>query len=249
MKKVFSMLLALCLACVLLPAQAEELSPVCTWYLVRGEKNGVVVETAGMINMVLTIHEDGSCLTKITMYGTEMEDQGTWTAADGGILITDSTGIPQMLSFAGEELTMDMDGTLMYFSHTEPEAPDTTVAEKVPAEAVEQFNGSWRISRVMAMGVVTSAENMGMDQAANMEILNGHITENGQHEGNPVATETDAEFTDGFLQVSKETDGLTFRMTYALLEDGTLGCFMDIMGMEVTMIYERTDAATEEPAA
>ena len=54
MKKLVSLLLVLCLACAVVSATAEEASPVGTWYLVRGEKDGTVVQTAGMITMEFT---------------------------------------------------------------------------------------------------------------------------------------------------------------------------------------------------
>ncbi len=249
MKKWISALLALCLACMMLPAPAEEVSPVGTWYLVRGEKDGAFFHSSGDMSMVMTLNEDGTCSIQNNMYGIELEYTGTWESADGAVTVTDNEGTPMKLSFAGEELTLDMEGTRMYFSRTAPKEPNGSVAERIPAEAAEQFNGTWKISRVLMMGTVTSAENAGMEQVAGMEILDGHITEIGWVDGEPVKAETDCEFRDGFLVTTRNVYGVPIGITYALLEDGTLSCVMELDGVEMTIIYEKADAAAEEPAA
>ena len=68
-------------------------------------------------------------------------------------------------------------------------------------------------------------------------------------DGEPVKAETDCEFRDGFLVTTRNVYGVPIGITYALLEDGTLSCVMELDGVEMTIIYEKTDAAAEEPAA
>lgn len=254
MKKLVSLLLAFCMACAIGSAPAEGTSPVGTWYLVRGEKGGTVVQTAGMISMEITFNEDGTGTMKTTVLNNTVEDTMTWTEADGILTVTDSTGVAQELGEAGDELTLETDGTLMFFSRTAPEAPDAAVAAKVTAESADQFDGRWIMSRVIVMGMVATPDKIGVENIATMEIENGVVRETVAAEGEKVTKELSSEFTDGHIKVtvpSEEVDGETLEIEYNLylLEDGTLAGIMDIMGYEASLIYERIDEAAEEPAA
>ena len=65
MKKLFSLILALCMVCMLIPAVAED-SMAGEWY----------TNFSG-VSMVLVLGEDGSA--QLSMPGTENNAAGTWT--------------------------------------------------------------------------------------------------------------------------------------------------------------------------
>ena len=73
MKKLISLMLILCMACMLIPAMADG-SAAGVWY---GDYHGAV--------MVLTLNEDGT--SSMTVSGNQMA-AGTWTENDGKIEIT-----------------------------------------------------------------------------------------------------------------------------------------------------------------
>ena len=256
MKKLISLLLVLCLACAVVSATAEEASPVGTWYLVRGEKDGTVVQTAGMITMEFTFKEDGAAEMKTTVFGETADDTGaSWTMADGILTVTDSTGVAQQMKLENGELKLDTDGTLMIFGRTPPEVPDTSIAPRLTAKSAEEFDGRWVMSRVIVMGMLATPDQIGVEDIASLEIENGVVRETAAINGEKVTQELSGEFVDGHIKVTiptgQEVEGEALQMEYDLymLEDGTLDGVMEIMGLEANLIYERTEAAAEEPAA
>lgn len=255
MKKLVSLLLALCLACALVSATAEETSPVGTWYLVRGEKDGTVVQTAGMITMEFTFKEDGTAELKTTVFGETADDPGaTWTMADGILTVTDSAGAAQQMTLEGGVLKLDTEGTFMIFDRTPPEVPDTSIAPRLTAKSAEEFDGRWVMSRVIVMGMLATPDQIGVENIAALEIENGVVRETAAVNGEKVTQELPGEFVDGHIKVTvpgQEEDGESLPLEYDLylLEDGTLNGVMKILNLDANLIYERTDAAAEEPAA
>ena len=59
MKKLVSLILALCMACILIPATAEDVTGL--WYMVEMITNGVSINPAEMgINWTMELSEDGA---------------------------------------------------------------------------------------------------------------------------------------------------------------------------------------------
>ena len=74
MKKLFSLILALCMACMLIPAMAED-SITGEWY----------ASLAG-VTMVMNLAEDGTA--EMSMPGTENVASGTWVLDGEKITVT-----------------------------------------------------------------------------------------------------------------------------------------------------------------
>ena len=86
MKKLVSLIIALAMLCLMVPAMAEETLPTGEWYLISVSAEGTQVDPAvfGM-EMTLTLNEDGTC----TMVSEETEE-GTWTFEGNTLTITDA---------------------------------------------------------------------------------------------------------------------------------------------------------------
>ena len=80
MKKLISLILTVCMACMLIPAMAESASAAGVWYLQEMTNNGVTM-AAGDTGIVwtLTLGEDGTAVSAMTMMGETQEQSGTWT--------------------------------------------------------------------------------------------------------------------------------------------------------------------------
>ena len=142
MKKLISLLLILCMACMLIPAMAEE-SPAGVWY---ADYSGAV--------MILTLGEDGSASMEVS--GTQM-GSGTWAIVDGKIEITmtDMSGEPstQVATLADGVLTMGDDTMTVDFTR-EP------IEVWAPAEVKADILVIATVSNWGAYGIVAALEQL-----------------------------------------------------------------------------------------
>jgi len=267
MKKLISLALILCMACMLVPAMAEE-SVTGTWYAVKVTASGVEVNPADMgMEWTMTFSEDGTFTNVMAVMGQNQETTGTWTFEDGTLSITaeDSTTV---LPVADGTISIDMgeQGTVV-FSREAPQA--SPKANVVAAESEDAFLGSWTISSMDFMGVHATKDmfaSFGMEgYDVSLVIEPGKVIMTSAAAGtDPSSTEMESVFEDGkllvkipnlqeSLQAAAEL-GINLEMgdtqTIELVEDGTILYSMDFMGMSMGVYLEKTDAsAAEEPAA
>ena len=119
MKKLFCVMLALIMACAMLPAMAADAADyLVDWYLVEMKMGDAGMNPSDLgMNMTMTVNEDGTVLN-VSAYGdTAEEGHGTWVLTDNGLSVTDDTGVTVVfvLNDAGE-LAADMEGMGMVFS-------------------------------------------------------------------------------------------------------------------------------------
>ena len=150
MKKLISLFLILCMACMLVPALAED-SLVGTWYLKEGIEKGQTVDISlfGM-SMTFDFREDGTFDAAIAFGGEEEKGSGTWTL-DGETVTMTINGQDQVGSFVGGVFNMEMNGATMVFSKEAP-AEAAPAAATVEASGEEAFFGTWKIGSVEVMG-------------------------------------------------------------------------------------------------
>ena len=87
MKKLVSLLLIACMACMLIPAVAEGVTG--TWYMVELETNGTKVNPAAMgVNWTMVLNGDGTAENKLDSMGDVQEASGTWTADGDTVTVT-----------------------------------------------------------------------------------------------------------------------------------------------------------------
>lgn len=205
-----------------------------TWMLVSAGAAGVTFDLAemGLEQMTVTFNADGTC--EAVYLG--ITESATWTAQDGGALVTDSLG--QQSSYVLQDdgtLYTEDDGVSMIFERGEaPAAQDTQEAAQPPEgvrtdAALADFNGEWTISYATAMGMQMEPETLGLDM--NLSISDGSITIAGSGEQSVYT----AALENGALVFSQS--GL--EMPLYLYEDGTLSMTMNMGGLNVEIVFER----------
>ena len=209
MKKLFSLMLALCLAAMIVPTLAEY-NPVGTWYSVRADMDtgsgtmSMPASTLG-VEMIFALNEDGTGTMSMN-YGDETSSiECTWAETETGVTVT-ANDVPQELTWTDSELYMDMDGMgYLVFSQT---PADSSANETVPAESIDQFNGTWNLTGMSIMGVTVSLADMGLENQKELvaSIKEGEVTFTSTdfESGETQTMSYQAEFTDGKLTVSLE---------------------------------------------
>ena len=109
MKKLISAILILCMACMLLPATAEE-DISGDWYLNSVVADGISVNVAGTMAMTFHLNADGTAGFEMDLMGEKSEAAGTWTRDGSAVTVTTEDGNPMSLTYADGQLIIDMDG-------------------------------------------------------------------------------------------------------------------------------------------
>jgi len=231
MKKLFSLVLALCMVCMMIPAVAEE-GITGEWYTAI---SGVA--------MVLTLAEDGSA--ELTIPSVQEVNAGFWIL-DGDKITLTLEDSPAEGTYADGKITLREGNMTMVFTREKVEG--TKVAEVNPAAAAEDFEGTWSI-------VYIGYEGMIMDAAAANEELPGLVVENGamrftgtsslgQAFGNQAIPLT---YADGALSMFISAGETSYGLKLEILENGMLALTANMGGMEIYMYFVK--AVAEEPAA
>jgi hypothetical protein len=240
MKKLISLMLILCMACMLIPAMADG-GAAGVWY---GDYFGAV--------MVLTLGEDGTSSMEVS--GNQLAS-GTWAEKDGNIEIT----MTDMSGEASTQVATLADGVLtladesMSVDFTQEPIESWAPAEVNPNAAAEDFEGEWTIAKVHMLGMMLDAASAGMGDLG-IKIENSAISFTGSADSVTSFVGTDPlelSYENGALSFSMEIPNdavpITFTMKAEMLQDGMMAVTID-MGYGATILYFAR-AAAEEPAA
>ena len=254
MKKLISLILILCMACMLIPAMAEDAAG--EWYLKSMSYGGQTMDVTGFcMSGTLNLKEDGTYTMAMT--GSD-ESTGTWKA-DGDKIQLEVSGSTANVTLADGTLTItdEATGTAMVFSREAPAA--AYVPAEVNADAkLEDFTGTWGIAYIGMNGIVVDLNAFVQSLAAMMpegtempdiaaamalkidgtKVTIGDSTEE--------AKTIEGSFADGKITVKEEESGT--EITLSLLQDGYLAMDTEVNGQAGT-IYCAPAAAAEEPAA
>ena len=243
MKKLFSLILALCMVCMLVPAVAEE-DVTGEWYL-KTMKQGETEYDAGAIgyNITMTLNADGTG----TMLSPASEEPtpGSWTLEGDKITVTFEDS-PIGGTVADGKITLSEGEISMVFTREKPEG--IKVADVNPAAAAEDFEGTWEIAYVGYNGMIIDPSTTGQE-------MPGLVVENGamKFTGNSSMSQafgTNAiplTFADGALGMSVSMGETSYGIKLEMLEDGMLALTANMGSTEVYMYFVK--AAAEEPAA
>ena len=243
MKKLFSLILALCMVCMLVPAVAEE-DVTGEWYL-KTMKQGETEYDAGAIgyNITMTLNADGTG----TMLSPTSEEPtpGSWTLEGDKITVTFEDS-PIGGTVADGKITLSEGEISMVFTREKPEG--IKVADVNPAAAAEDFEGTWEIAYVGYNGMIIDPSTTGQE-------MPGLVVENGamKFTGNSSMSQafgTNAiplTFADGALGMSVSMGETSYGIKLEMLEDGMLALTANMGSTEVYMYFVK--AAAEEPAA
>lgn len=264
MKKLISLILILCMACMLIPAMAED-DILGTWYLNELKLNDTIVSPASVgMTMSYTFKEDGVLEMTGEMMGEKNTATGTWSLDGSTITMTieDST---QTATFADGKITMEDQGQVGTLTREAPEVQEK--AKTVAADSEEAFFGNWTLNAMDVMGMYVDKaqfESFGLTgYEATMTVEAGKVhtvIAMGESMGE-TATDYTSKFEDGKLLLPVELPedqakmleslGMTMPEFYTieLVEDGSLLFSMEVMGMQMGLYLVKADAAAEQPAA
>lgn len=241
MKKLISLVLALMMACMLIPAMAEGQDVTGDWYLT--DVSGMNVANLGM-SMIITLNADGTAKVSMEMQGEKEEKEGTWALEEGKVVVT-IDGDPLSLELVDGKLTADMGGQTGTFGREPAEAVATEFAEEKTDATAEEFEGSWKATYMSVMGMsidVETAVSAGQLEALPMLTmkegqmsLEGLGSMNMFGEGGLQLT-----FADGKYSFSMTLGESTISIELAMLQDGTLRMNMSA-GQEIALYFAKAE--------
>ncbi len=228
MKKLLALALALMMACMMIPAMAE---------------NDVTGEWSGMIQgapMVMTLNEDGSyTLTS----GEEIVSNGVWELVDSTVVCDPGTEEEGTFLFDGSSLSNEAYGIMLT-----REKVEIALAEIDPNAALEDFTGEWACKYAQVNGMTIDVEqgaaalaSMFTETVPTMKIDGTSITLTGLEKllGNGLETS----YADGALTYALSLANIT--VTVNLLADGMAALTADIAGTVVGLYFTRVEAAAD----
>jgi hypothetical protein len=263
MKKLISLILILCMACMLVPAMAED-DILGDWYLTEVTVEGMTINPVDMgMNMTYTFKDGGVLEVTGEMMGETNTQTGTWSL-DGSTLTMTAQEQDQAATFADGKITIEMDGQTGILTREVPAASEK--AKTVAADSEEAFFGNWTMTGMDMMGMYVEKDGLasfgltGYDVTMTIEAGKATcftISSEGQE---AVPSEMATEFKDGKLIATFDIDEETAKAaetigvslpascTIELLEDGRLLYSTEVMGMAMG-VYMAPAAAAEQPAA
>ena len=259
MKKLISVILAFCMAAMLVPALAESADITGEW---TADYSGYAV--------ILTLNANGTFSMEVAGMGGA---EGTWAlegealslTAEGQTIVYDvkdgkisaSQG-DETLEFnraAAEAAPAEESAPAEEAAPAEESAPaeektvDVTIAEVNPDAVPEDFNGEWCIQYIAA-GDEFAANDTG-EITADIAIKDGGITFGSGSGFSEVFGDKalKMEFANGAFTYSRDFLVVSFSFEIKMLQDGMAAVSLDIAGENAILYMVKIDAAAEEPAA
>lgn len=166
MKKTIALLLALCLVSALLPAAAEETSPVGTWYAVEVYKHQLNItmrlSDTSSYSGTLTVNEDGTFILSETEDGETHEQTGTWNLTGDGMLRFQLPKTGMETTYPSPFISISGNDSNIMFSRSRP-GPLTQPVLEITEEFVNMFYGTWTPRYVLANGMRMDASALGVE--------------------------------------------------------------------------------------
>ncbi len=241
MKKLISLILVLCMACMLIPATAEE--------DLTGEWYGAMM---GM-GLIMTVNEDGTF--SMTVGGNVM-GAGTWKMEDGNLL-AEVDGQAETFEFKDGTLYEATSRITLTRNPEDAPAPIVIADPKTDA-AAEEYYGEWTCSGLEANGLVLSAEtyatNAQGDTLPGLTISDSAVEFSGDGMFATVFSmfTLKPEYADGALTATgvfgTGESSITMEVHLQILQDGSLKVSAVSNGSPM-VLYFVPAAAEEVPAA
>jgi len=250
MRKILSLVLALCMALALVPALAESAELTGAWYAATMSQGETTLELAALgMQMTLTLNEDGTAT--MDMSGEDLKE-GTWKATDTGVDVTiDGSTVSGTL--ADGELSLAKDGQTILFNREAPKAIE--FAEARTDTTLEEFNGTYEVAYV-----ATGEAYIPADMAASLGMTLPKITiENGKLSAENLETDVAGigtmlnllgtqtmELKDGSLVLEITAEGVqgSTGINATLLKDGML--WMELLSNEEAVFTLYFNPVAEE---
>ena len=231
MKKLFSLVLALCMVCMMIPAIAED-SITGEWY----------ASMSGM-SMILNLAEDGTA--EMSIPGYESTGAGTWVLDGEKITITIEDD-PAEGTYADGKITLADGDMTMEFTREKVEGIQLAGVDS--SAAAEAFEGTWSIVYVGYSGAIVDASVAGQ-QLPGLVVENGAMKFTGESSMSQLFGDNALPLTyaDGALSMSLSFGETSYGIKLEMLEDGMLALTLNAGGTNANMYFVKE--AAEEPAA
>ena len=233
MKKLVSLILALCLVCLSTAALAAGADITGDWY---GTMYGMGV--------TLTLNADNTY--KLLMGENELP--GTYELKDGIVYMDGDTDAANGFVYDGTTLVNEKQSVT--FTRDAEAAQSITLAEVNTEAKLEDFAGEWVCRYVSMSGMVVDVNSIPVEQLGASQIPGMKI------EGNTIQLTIDlgkmlaeASQSAGMDLSSLGLDGLQMTLGVMLLKDGMAALYINAMGQEIAFVFEPAAAAAETPAA
>ena len=208
MKKIMSLLLALCLVCLSVTALAEGNDVTGDWY---GSMFGMAAQ--------LTFKEDGTYAMKLG----EVEQGGTYELKDDGIVYMDESEDPEE-GFVFDGASLVNEKRNVTFTREQVEVEALVLAEADPDATAEAYEGEWTCKMLQVSGMLfdveqVPVESLGLEGIPSLRIEGSTVTFIGfgkLMDAEPLAFE----YADGVLK-HVMIEGI-METTITMLQDGTI---------------------------
>ena len=249
MKKLVSLILILCMACMLAPAMADE-AVAGDWYLKTMKMGETEYDAAAMgYNISMSINEDGT----LTMISPTSPDPapGTWTLEGDQITVTINDE-PASGPVTADSITLASEEYTMIFTREAPTA--IVLADVKAAGAAEDFYGNYLCKYIEMEGSLMDITAMGYTtgltvSADALEVIPTNDDDMMAFTLGIMAL-SPAGFEDGALKLASATNPDGFDSKLELLEDGMVKLSVVNTAENSTMVFYFLPAvAVEEPAA
>ncbi|MBO7662467.1 MAG: hypothetical protein J6U01_03770 [Clostridia bacterium] len=236
MKKLLSVVLALCMVCLMGAALAENAAAgvVGMWYL-KSVQNGTMNVEASTLGMVITleVREDAS----FTMDAMGTKTTGTWVL-NGNTLALTAEGATIEAVYADETLTMAQEENQMIFTKEEQKA--LTLAPVKANAAAEEFEGNWTSTYAGVGGMVVNAD-ASPETMATLKIEKGQMSIAGDGSLGKLTggLALPMSYENGQLTYAMSAGSMTITYTAVMLEDGMLGLTADIGSTAITIYFTK----------
>ena len=254
MKKLVSLILALCLVCLSAAVMAESGDITGDWY---GTMYGMAIK--------VTFNADNTY--KLAMAENEMP--GTYELKDGIVYMDGDPDASNGFVYDGTFLVNEKQSVTL---SRDPESAQSITLAEVNTEAkLEDFAGEWVCKYVSMSGMIVDVntipvEQLGATQIPGMKIEGNTMTLTGldslagtdplemEFENGALAMDlgkmlADASQATGADLSSLGLDGLQMSIGVTLLKDGMASLNISMMGQDIGFIFEPAPAAEEAPAA
>lgn len=261
MKKILSILIALCLVCLLVSACAEE--SVCgTWRLNSVENGGATLSREGLdaqgADMILVLNDDGT-FTDTEILGTDKyEYGGTWTQEGDTIsLFIDGEADSTVQIRDDGSLVVYFDETGLVLVRAEAGEAQGEIPAAVEVQDLSQLDGEYKLAGAFLAGQEIDIATLGMNTNVTVTVKDGsaHLTSTWDS-GFVYEVDVETRLADGKVTTSEIDFGGDVGKLGAdisLREDGSMIATVSIpfggQQAEIEFVLVRIEEAAGEPAA
>lgn len=230
MKRLFAMLLALCL---LMGAGAYAFeSAQGVWHLNAIETDGMRIDPSSVgMGIILSLYTDGSAVLSLSGEGDLL---AIWSEGAGFVRVGDGTDGDLILSYEGAQLVSEDDGMRLIFGREKHELTQEQVSPARADAQLADYEGDWQATHMTSSGMYIPMDAIGTQAGLSLRGTQAVLNISGEE------TYGEAFVSGGRLYVISERGETVF----TLYEDGTISFVLATVGdmgpTQATVYFSRT---------